>query len=59
MSETTDDNPKDEPRLLTSIDGEPAHLLVHIERIEDAGDRPTDAGGPAPAAAPDSPGLAE
>ena len=59
MSETTDDDPKDEPRLMTSIDGEPARLLVHIEPIEDSDDPPTEAGEPAPAPPPDPPGLAE
>ena len=30
ITETTDDDPNDEPRLMTCIDGEPARLLVHI-----------------------------
>lgn len=59
MSETTDDDPKDEPRLMTSIDGEPARLLVHIEPIEDAEDRSTDADEPGQASPSDSPGLAQ
>lgn len=59
MSETTDDDPKDEPRLMTSIDGEPARLLVHIEPIEDAHDLPTETCEPAQAPPSDSPGLAE
>jgi len=59
MSETTDDDPKDEPRLMTSIDGEPARLLVHIEPIDGPDDPPTEAGEPAPAPPPDRPGLAE
>jgi hypothetical protein len=59
MSETTDDDPNDEPRLLTRIDGEAARLLVHIEPIEDAEDGPTDAGDPAQAPPPDSSGLTE
>ena len=59
MSETTDDDPNDEPRLMTSIDGEPARLLVHIELIEDADDRPTETGEPAQASPSDSPRLAE
>ena len=59
MSETTDDDPKDEPRLMTSIDGEPARLLVHIEPIEDSDDLPTETDEPPPARAPDPSGLAE
>ena len=59
MSETTDDDPKDEPRLMTSIDDEPARLLVHIEPIEDSDDASTETGEPPPARAPDPPGLAE
>ena len=59
MSETTDDDPKDEPRLMTSIDGEPARLLVHIEPIEGAEDDPTETTEPAQAPPPDSTGLAE
>lgn len=59
MSETTDDDPKDEPRLMTSIDGEPARLLVHIEPIEDAEDRPTDAEEPGQASPSDSTGLTQ
>lgn len=55
MSETTDDDSKDEPRLMTSIDGEPARLLVHIEPIEDAEEESTGAGEPPQASAPDSP----
>ena len=59
MTDTTDDDPKEEPRLMTSIDGEPARLLVHIEPIEDAEDHPTRTAEPAQASPPDSPGLAE
>ena len=59
MSETTDDDSKDEPRLMTSIDGEPARLLVHIEPIADAEDPPTETSEPAQASPPDLPGLAE
>ena len=59
MSETYDDDSKDEPRLMTSIDGEPARLLVHIEPIEGAEDKSTGAGEPPQASAPDSPGLVE
>lgn len=59
MSETTEDDAKDEPRLMTRIDGEPARLLVHIEPIEDAGDRPTETDEPAQGSPHDSPGLAE
>jgi hypothetical protein len=59
MSETTDEDPKDEPRLMTSIDGEPARLLVHIEPLEDPDDPPTEDCTPAPAPPPDLPGLAE
>ena len=59
MSETTDDDPNDERRLMTRIDGEAARLLVHIEPIEDADDRPTEPGGPAQAPPSDSLGLAE
>ena len=55
MSETAADDPKDEPRLMTSIDGEPARLLVHIEPIEDSDDPQTEAGEPAQAAPPESP----
>lgn len=34
----TDDHPdKDEPVLTTRIDGEDVRLLVHIERLDDAG----------------------
>jgi hypothetical protein len=38
MTEPTrgaDDEPNDEPKLMTRIDGEEARLLVHIEPIED------------------------
>ncbi|HET7720520.1 MAG TPA: hypothetical protein VFK43_11170 [Acidimicrobiales bacterium] len=59
MSETTDEDPKDQPRLMTSIDGESARLLVHIEPIKDAEDRPTDRDEPGQGPAPDSPGLAQ
>lgn len=59
MSETADDDPKEEPRLMTSIDGEPARLLVHIEPLAESDDPPTEAGDQAPASAPDPPGLAE
>ena len=59
MSETTDDDPNDEPRLMTGIDGQAARLLVHIEPIEDAEDRPTEPSGPAQAPPPDPPGLPE
>ena len=59
MTETSGDDPNDEPRLMTRIDGEAARLLVHIEPIEDTEDRPTEAGGPAQAHAPDSSGWAE
>lgn len=55
MRETTDDDPKDEPRLMTSIDGEPARLLVHIEPIEDDAGCPTEDSEPAQAAPPESP----
>lgn len=55
MSETTDDHPNDEPRLMTGIDGEAARLLVHIEPIEDAQDRPTEPSGPVQAPPPDAP----
>lgn len=54
MSEMTDDDPKDEPRLMTSIDGEPARLLVHIEPIVDGEDGSTEEGVPAQAAPPES-----
>jgi len=56
MSRTTGDDPKDEPRLMTSIAGEPARLLVHIEPIDDAEDHPTEAVEPAQGEPPDSPG---
>lgn len=59
MTETTEDEPNGETRLMTSIDGEPARLLVHIEPIEDAAGRPTEEDGPAEAFPSDSPGLAE
>jgi hypothetical protein len=59
MSETTDDESKDEPRLMISIDGEPARLLVHIEPIDDTDDHPTETCAPAQAPPSDSPGLAE
>ena len=59
MSETSDDDPNDEPRLMTRIDGEAARLLVHIEPIEDAEDPATGTDGPAQAPPPDSSGLAE
>ena len=59
MRETTDDDPNDEPRLMTGIEGEAARLLVHIEPIEDPGDCPTEPDGPAQAPPPDAPGLAE
>ena len=59
MSEPTDDDPNDEPRLMTRIDGEEARLLVHIEPIEEAEDGPEGTSGPAQASPPDSPGLAE
>ena len=62
MSESTEtpgDDPKDELRLMTSIDGEPARLLVHIEPIEDAEDDPTGVDGPAQASPPSACGLAE
>jgi hypothetical protein len=39
MSDTgagADEDPNDEPRLMTRIDGEEARLLVHIEPIDDA-----------------------
>jgi hypothetical protein len=58
MSETTDDEPKDEP-LMISIDGEPARLLVHIAPIEDADDIPTETCKPTQAPRSDSPGLDE
>ena len=56
MSETIDDDPNDEPRLMTRIDGEAARLLVHIEPMEDAEDG---RGGAALAPPRDSSGLAE
>ena len=59
MSEPTDDQPNDEPRLMTRIDGEEARLLVHIEPLEDADDDPEGTSGPAQASPPDSSGLAE
>jgi hypothetical protein len=59
MSETTDDDRNEEPRLMTRIDGEAARLLVHIEPIEDADDAPTDPPPPAQAPPPDSSGFAE
>ena len=59
MSETTGDDPNDEPGLMTRIDGEPARLLVHIESIEEAEGRPTEASAPAQGPAPDPAGLAE
>ena len=59
MSEIADDDTKDEPRLMTSIDGEPARLLVHIEPLEESVGPPTEAGEQAQASAPDPPGLAE
>lgn len=59
MSETTDGDPKDDERLMISIDGEPARLLVHIEPIDDDTDGPTERGEPAQAPPSDSPGLAE
>jgi hypothetical protein len=59
MSQTTDDDPNEEPRLLTRIDGEAARLLVHIEPIDDTEDRPTQPGQGTQAPPPDSSGLAE
>ena len=59
MSETTANDPNDELRLMTRIDGEEARLLVHIEPIEDAEDAPTETSGLAQAPAPDPSGLAE
>lgn len=59
MSVTTGDEANDEPRLMTSIDGEAVRLLVHIEPIEDAEGGPTEGCGPAQAPPPDSSGLAE
>ena len=59
MSETTGDDPNDEPRLMTRIDGEAARLLVHIEVIGDPEDAPADTEAPAQAPRPDSSGLAE
>jgi hypothetical protein len=59
MSETIDDGPNDELRLLTRIDGEAARLLVHIEPIEDDEDRATETCRPAQAPPRDSSGLAE
>jgi hypothetical protein len=59
MSETIDDDPNEEPRLMTPIDGRTARLLVHIEPIEDAEDRATGTGRPAQAPPGDSAGLAE
>lgn len=58
-TETTGDDPKDEPRLMTSIDGEPARLLVHIEPIEGTDDGSTGTGGPLQASPPSATGLAE
>ena len=59
MSETNDDDRKDEPRLMTSIDGEPARLLVHIEPIDDSDHPPTGTYERPQAPEPDPPGLAE
>jgi hypothetical protein len=59
MSETTGDETNDEPRLMTRIDGEAARLLVHIEPIEDAEDRPTDASDRPEAPPSDTSGLTE
>ena len=59
MTETTGDDPNDEPRLMTCIDGESARLLVHIEPIENAGDGPVDTTDPEQASPPDLPGLVE
>ncbi|HUR22973.1 MAG TPA: hypothetical protein VMZ73_03770 [Acidimicrobiales bacterium] len=59
MSETPGDGPNDDPRLMTRIDGEVARLLVHIEPIEDAEDRPTVRGCRPQAPHHDSSGLAE
>jgi hypothetical protein len=58
-TETPDDDPKDDLRLMTSIDGEPARLLVHIEPIEDADDVPTSSDEPPQASPPSAEGLAE
>ncbi len=55
MTETIDDDPKDEPRLMTSIDGDPARLLVYIEPIEDDEDCPTEESEPAQAVPPECP----
>jgi hypothetical protein len=35
-----DDDPNDEPKLMTTIDGQEARLLVHIEPIEDTDANP-------------------
>jgi hypothetical protein len=59
MSETIDDDPNDELRLMTRIDGEAARLLVHIEPMEDTDDLATETGGPAQPPPQDSSGLAE
>jgi hypothetical protein len=59
MSENPDNDSKDEPRLMTSIDGEPARLLVHIEPIDDAVDHATEMAEPAQGTSPDEPGLAQ
>ena len=59
MSETTDDEPNGEPRLMIRIDGEAARLLVHIEPIEDIEEPPTEAGRSVQRPPPDSSGLAE
>jgi hypothetical protein len=53
MTDTTDDEPYEEPRLMTRIDGEAARLLVHIEPIEDVESPAAEACRPAQGAPPD------
>jgi hypothetical protein len=55
MSQERDDEANDEPRLMTSIDGAAARLLVHIEPIKDPEVRPTATAEPAQGDPPDDP----
>lgn len=58
MSQPTDD-PANEPRLMTDIDGEEARLLVHIEPIDPADEDATDRSAASEGEPGDHPGLAE
>lgn len=53
------DDANDDPRLMTTIDGEEVRLLVHIEPMDGTEPDPTVEGEPAHGGGADSPPLAE